>query len=68
MTPTPPQKRKQQLKRRIVAIDAEINDMLNHINSIPKGNPKRKQLLDRIAEKTVALGLLQDELRTLTGT
>ena len=39
--------------------------MLNDINSIPKGDLKRKQLLDRIAEKTVALGLLQDELRTL---
>lgn len=65
MLPTPPQKRKRQLERRIASIDAEINDMLNHIDSIPKGDPKRKLLLDRIAEKTVALGLLQDELRTL---
>ncbi len=66
MLPTPPQKRKRQLKRRIASIDAEINDMLNDINSIPKGDPKRKQLLDRVAEKTVALGLLQEEMRALT--
>ena len=66
MLPTPPQKRKRHLKRRIASIDAEINDMLNDINSIPKGDPKRKQLLDRVAEKTVALGLLQEEMRALT--
>jgi hypothetical protein len=66
MIPTPPWKRKRQVKRLIGAIDADIFDMTITINSIPRGNPKRKQLLDRIAEKTVALGLLQDELRTHT--
>ena len=65
-TNTPPWKGKRQLKCLIGAIDAETFDMKNTINSTPKGNPKRKQLLDRIAEKAVALGLLQDELRTLS--
>jgi hypothetical protein len=63
--PTSPQKHKQKLKRLISSIDAEISNMQQRINAIPKGDPKRKQLLDRIAEKTVALGLLQDELQTL---
>ena len=49
-----------------ITVNRAIPYMLNHINLIPKGDPKRKQLLDSIAEKTVALGLLQDELRTLT--
>ena len=65
MIPISPRKRRQEVKRLISSIDAEIFDMTTTINSIPNGHPERKQLLDRIAEKTVALGLLQDELRTL---
>jgi hypothetical protein len=40
--------------------------MQQQINAIPKSDPRRKQVLNTIAEKTAALGLLQDELRNFT--
>ena len=42
-----------------------LMDLVNYyeLTHPESGDSKRKQLLDRIAEKTVALGLLQGELR-----
>ena len=70
MIPTPPRKRKRDVKKLLGQIAAEIHQLQNQLRAIPRSDHTRKKerelLQERINDKDAARRMLQEELRTLS--